>query len=165
MKHAFRFSLALVAALAAATLESRAADLADREMRALRALATEADARWDRRDAEGLAALYADAATLQVAGGRTVEGHEGIHGYFVDSFAGMDPSLRHVTRLVGLREVAPGVVFADGQVRLERIEPDGSRALVRYFVNHTLVVREGDRWKLKAVRAHPRPTAEAPPAG
>ena len=132
---------------------------ADRSI--LLALAAESDAYWNAADAGGMAAMFAEDADLRIADRVSLRSRERIRGYFEASFAQRPAGLFHVTEIVGLREIAPGVVLADGLVRLERARPDGRRELLRRFANHTLVVREDGRWWFKSLRAHP--LADAPP--
>ncbi|UXI68131.1 YybH family protein [Tahibacter amnicola] len=127
---------------------------------ALRELAAETDRRWDARDAQGLSALFATDATLQIAGRETVVLRDAIEIYFQKSFSAMSDDLRHVTRIVRWQALAPDLVLTDNDVRLERLLPSGERILVRQFINHTIAVKDGTGWRLKASRAHVRP-AEA----
>ena len=76
---------------------------------------------------------------------------------FSASFAQRPAGLHHVTEIVALRELAPGVVLADGHVRLKRELAGGGRELLRRFVNHTVVVRRDGQWRFQSLRAHPLP--------
>ncbi|WP_374473916.1 nuclear transport factor 2 family protein [Arenimonas sp.] len=141
-------------------------ELAESDRATLLAMAAESDAHWDAADAGRLAAMFAPDADFRLADRVAFDSREGILDYFTRSFAGRPAGMHHVTEIVALREVAPGVVMADGHVRLERETADGGRELLRRFVNHTLVVRDGDGWRFKALRAHPLPAEPAAtPAG
>lgn len=139
------------------------ADLAPDERAQLVQLAQRSDALWDAGDAAALSALFADEADLRMGERVGGAGREQILAYFRQSFARREPGLHHVTEVIGLREVAPGVVLADGHVRLERARADGGRELLRRFLSHTLLVKQDGAWRFMSVRAHPQPAA-APPA-
>ena len=124
------------------------------ERAVLEALAQESDAWWNAADADRLAAMFAEDADLRLGNGPHQLGREGVLDYFARSFAAREPNLRHTTELTALNEVAPGVVVADGHVRLERIGADGEAVLLRRFVNHTVLVKEDGVWRFKAIRAH-----------
>ncbi len=141
--------------------EGECADVPAAERQVLEALAKESDAYWNAADANRLAAMFADDADLRLGSGPHALGREGVLAYFSRSFAAREPHLRHTTELTALNEVAPGVVVADGQVRLERVGPDGEPVLLRRFVNHTVLVKEDGTWRFKAIRAHVIP-ADAP---
>ncbi|HYF23547.1 MAG TPA: SgcJ/EcaC family oxidoreductase [Caulobacteraceae bacterium] len=156
---------ALTAAAVVATAPAYAQSQADRE--ALRALAAEADRAWNVKDADAMAALYAqDASLLFVPRYAKVEGRDAIRAQFQTAFAGRQGNMRHVTTVGDLVFSGPDAVFSDSYVRVEQVNPDGTATLVRWFVNHSLAVRGEDGvWRLKAVRAHQRPLEEARPAG
>src|SRR5688572_28040185 len=84
-RHAFALVLLLT------TLPATAADwigqLADSDKHAVEAAAVQADANWNARDAAGLAAMYADDATLVVGGGALAQGQAAVLAYFTASFA------------------------------------------------------------------------------
>lgn len=127
----------------------------------LEALARESDGYWNAADAGRLAAMFTDDADLRLGTGPHPRGRAGVLDYFTRSFAAREGELRHTTELTALDEVAPGVVLADGLVRLERIGADGDAVLLRRFVNHTLLVKENGVWRFRTLRAHVLP-AETP---
>lgn len=135
--------------------------LAGADERELIALAARSDALWNARDADALGALFADDADLAVGDQPVQTTRPAIQAYFRESFARMPPDLRHVMQVRSLREVAPGVVVADGEVRIERARDDGSRDVLRRFANTTVLVRDGDTWRFSAVRAVPVPDVPA----
>lgn len=141
--------------------EGRCAELSDAERGTLLAMAAESDAHWDAADAGKLAAMFAEDADFRLSDRVVHDSREGIQAYFTASFAQRPPGMHHVTEIVALRELAPGVVLADGQVRLERERADGGRDLLRRFVNHTVLVKRDGRWWFQSLRAHPLP-AETP---
>lgn len=124
-------------------------------------LAARSDDLWNDRDADALGALFAEDADLAVGDQPIRSTRTDIRAYFVESFAKMPADLRHVMQVNALRELSPGVVVADGEVRIERALPDGSRTVLRRFANTTVLVREGDEWRFAAVRAVPLPEKPA----
>ena len=155
--------LSALLAIAGPLAPCRAADcaLSTGDERELRALAAHSDDLWNGRDADALSAMFAADADLAVGDQPVRTTRDDIRAYFVESFAKMPPDLRHVMDVRALREVSPGVVVADGEVRIERARDDGSREVLRRFANTTVLVRDGDTWRFSAVRAVP---ASAPPA-
>jgi len=141
--------------------EASCAGLSDDDRATLLEMAARTDVLWDEGDAGALAAMFAADADLRLSDRLSQASREGIQDYFARSFAQRPAGLHHVTEIVAIRELAPGVVIADGHVRLERELPDGGRELIRRFVNHTIVVREDGRWWFKSLRAHPLPAQAA----
>lgn len=133
---------------------------------ALQALVERSDAVWNARDANGMAALYSANATLRIIGRDVaVNGASAIHDYFTRSFAGLEPGMRHSTRLTGLHPQSDDVVLADAHVRLIRVDADGAETLVREFTTLTVAVRDGKQWRLSAVRAVALPRAQTQTPG
>lgn len=156
----FCASLLMLAAWACPD-EGRCADLSDADRGTLLAMAAESDAHWDAADATRLAAMFAEDADFRLSDRVAHGSRDDIRAYFSASFAQRPAGLHHVTEIVALRELAPGVVLADGHVRLERELAGGGRELLRRFVNHTVVVRRDGQWRFQSLRAHPLP-AESP---
>ncbi|WP_257387369.1 YybH family protein, partial [Tahibacter caeni] len=134
---------------------------------ALEQLVTRADAAWNSRDAAALAGLYVADGTLRVgSASATVEGAAAIRRYFTESFARVEPQMRHETTLVGLHAINEDVVLADTSVELVRVAADGSRTVVRRFATPTIAVRSGGDWRIGAARAQVIPEAKTDkPAG
>lgn len=164
--HAMTQTFGLAASLAVLAVAYAAPSLATPpsadDRAALVAVAAAADARWNAADAIGLADAFTDDATLVLYPNARASGRDAIRDYFARAFERRPAKLRHVTTLGEITMLTPDVALADGHVRLERQQDDGSWVLVRYFVNHNVAVREAAGWKLDAVRAHVKPDAEAP---
>lgn len=156
-----RHALALVLLLT--TLPATAAEwigqMADSDKHAVEAAAVQADAHWNARDAAGLAAMYADDATLVVGGGALAQGQAAVLAYFTASFARTPATLRHTTRVDRLVVLAPDLVLADTRVALDQPGADGAPRRVRDFNTLTLLARRDGQWKLHTVRAYPVPPA------
>lgn len=129
-------------------------ELTSADRAALSQLVERTDLAWNGRDAATLASFYVDEATLRI-GSRddTVDGANAIRDYFTQSFARVDPALRHETTLIGLHTLGDGIVIADTRVELVTQGADGLRKVVRRFTTPTVAVRRGDQWKIAAVRA------------
>jgi uncharacterized protein (TIGR02246 family) len=129
---------------------------------ALERLAADNDAAWNAKDVDGVMAQYAGDGSLRLGGGPAFNGLAAVRRYFTQAFAQRQGRLRHVTRLDNVDLVTPDLAYADAHVRVERDNGDGSFTLMREFRNHSLVVREGGAWRMRAVRAHmlpPKPAA------
>lgn len=146
--------LAAVAALigAFATAAVAAPPRSD-ERAGLLAVAVAADAAWDAGDAVGIADVYTADATFVLAPERTIAGREAIRTWFRGYFAERPAGQRLVTRVERINMLQPGMALVDGRVRVEQLQPDGTWAPVREYVNYSLAVRDRDRWRLHEVRA------------
>lgn len=150
-----RMILAAVALLMATGVMAAPPGPADRA--ALEKLAAENDAAWNAKQVDVIVGQYADGASLRLGGSAAHNGREAVRGYFTRAFGARQGKLRHVTQVDNLDMVTPDLVLADAHVRVERDNADGSVTLMREFRNHSVVVREGGVWRLRAVRAHPLP--------
>lgn len=161
------FSLALALSVAAQASPPVSGALPEQELARILRLAEATDQRWNERDAEGLAALYRNDASLAISSQEGVfEGRERIAGYFSRSFAAMAPTLRHTTSVDRLTVLDADHVLADTSVLLDRRLDSGDYQPVRHFSTLTVVSREQGQWKLQVVRAHAltSPAATAPAA-
>ncbi len=150
--------IALTAALFATPLPVLAVQPSSADAEALAALAAEADLAWNRRDAPAMTGVYTPGASLivgQMPAPR--EGQAQIGDYIVRAFAGRDGEFRHVTRLRRMEMVGPDLAVTDAVVDVDRRQPDGSWATVRRFDNVSVVERTAAGWRLRTVRAFPRP--------
>jgi uncharacterized protein (TIGR02246 family) len=142
--------------------------LAADDLAAVNALAGEVDSIWNARRADELAAMYTENGSLQfVSQNRGVSTRAGILDYFTKSFAQLTPDLRHVTVVDRIVVVSPTVVLADSSVALTSEAEGREPRVVRRFAVVNVVVKEGDAWKIAAVRTHLLPqevtaTASAP---
>lgn len=143
------------AALVLATA-AEAAPPSDADRAALEALAEAADIDWNEKDVAGMAAHYAQDASLGL-GGQMLEGRAALADYFKLAFARRPGVFRHVTRIEKVELLRPDLAFSDAVVRVERQQPDGSWALERSFRNASVSVRSEGGWKLRSVRAYPVP--------
>ena len=144
--------LAVAGLLFAAGAGARELSATDRAT--LAQLVERTDRAWNGRDAAALASFYVAEATLRIGGrDETVDGVKAIRDYFTQSFARVDPSLRHETTLIGLHALGDDMVIADTTVELITQDAAGQRKIVRRFTTPTVAVRRGDDWKIAAVRA------------
>lgn len=154
MKPVLLAAAAVVSLLAAPAI---AAAPTEREAAELHALAQAGDEAWNAADAARMAALYAADASLVLNGGANrMTGVQEIQAFFEGAFSRRPGVFRHVTEIVGIDVVEPGMAFTDVMVRVEQRQPDGAWKLVRRFDNVSISVRDGTDWKLRVVRAYPR---------
>jgi uncharacterized protein (TIGR02246 family) len=162
IRHAAALTLALVAA--PATAAEWIGTLPEADMRAAEAAAVEADANWNKRSADGLAAMYAQDATLVVgSGGPLLQGRDAVRSYFTTSFARTPPAMRHTTVVDRLVVLAPDLVLADTRVELDEAAGNGTLKRVRDFNTLTVLSRHGGQWQLQTVRAYLAPPAKPKP--
>jgi len=151
------FRKALLALFILASLAAHGDEVlsaADRE--AILAIAGDGDAAWNARDAAGLAATFtADGRNTILNTPVDLRGREAIVAYFKSSLAKVDPALRHRTVVDELTPVAPGVVVAAARVWLDRVDANGAATAVKKFTITSVIVREGDAWRIRVNRVHP----------
>ena len=129
--------------------------IAPQEAKTIVSIAGRVDALWNARRAAEIAALYTDDASLEMVGrDRGAQGRQGILAYFAESFAALDPAMRHRTDINRLTVLSPDIVVADGHAWLEKASGDGAPTPVRYFNTTTVVVRGDDGWRIRMVRTH-----------
>ncbi len=136
--------------------------LASDEQRAVRALAPALDARWNARDADGLAGLFTPDADVEIRSG-SVQRMRGpaVRDRYRAMLAQAPAALRHRSAVDELHLVAPGVVMADGRAWIERANPDSSRAPLRAYTTKTLLVRGPGGWRVRVARSHAEPLDSA----
>ncbi|MFO1252527.1 MAG: nuclear transport factor 2 family protein [Inhella sp.] len=143
------------AALALALPSAHASVCADpAQLPQLQSLADAIDARWNARDAAGLAGFYGPRATLSLEPSAVrLSGRAEVQRYFERSLGGLLPELRHVTQVQRASELPEGLCLTDSAVFLEREAADGTRSRVAEFRTYTLLRAQGSGWDVLAVRA------------
>lgn len=120
----------------------------------LQRLADAIDARWNARDAAGLAGFYGREATLSLEPSAVrITGQAEVQRYFERSLGSLPPELRHVTQVQRAAELPEGLCLTDSAVFLEREAADGTRSRVAEFRTYTLLRPQGQGWDVLAVRA------------
>ena len=149
--------LTVAIALFAAPASALAQPPGPADQAALAALAGEADAAWNAKDAARMAAAYAEDGDLRLGDGPAIEGRNNIAAQFRSAFAARQATMRHVTTVDHADLIGPDLAVSDAGVRVEQRQADGSWTLVRAFRNVSVAVRERDGWRLRTVRAFPLP--------
>lgn len=124
-------------------------------------LARDADARWNARDAKGMAALYDEQASMRFHGrDASIDSRSDVLDYFTASFAQLEPGLVHRSDVLQLTMQSADVVLADNAVRVMRPTADGSLETLREFSTITVLARQADgSWKIRGIRVFPLPLA------
>lgn len=158
IRYAAALTLALIAA--PATSVEWIGTLSEADMRAAEAAAVEADSNWNKRNAAGLGAMYAEDATLVVGNrGQLLQGRDAVLSYFTTSFARTPAAMRHTTVIDRFVVLAPDLVLADTRVELDEAAANGTLKQVRDFNTLTVLAKHGDQWQLQTVRAYLAPRA------
>jgi uncharacterized protein (TIGR02246 family) len=166
-RHAGELALALAVLDSACTNPARRTAVAPPAAavdRNLRVLFAAIDARWNTRDAAGLAELHAGDADVWIGSGPRMRGREAIRESFGRSFAAAPASLRHRTLVEDTSLLTPDVASADGRIQLEDTRGD-STVVVRRMTFSAVAVRAPAGWRVRLVRIHPETAdrAAAPP--
>lgn len=144
----------LLAAMAASLVHvAHATPPSDADRVALETLAADLDAVWDAGDPVAVAALYAADGTLRLDSRPLVLGQAAIRRYFEDTIARRPAGARHVTRVLNIDMLTPGLAMVDTHARIEREQAPGPRQVLADFHNQTIAVREGGAWRFRVVRA------------
>jgi uncharacterized protein (TIGR02246 family) len=127
------------------------------DVQKLMQVALDADARWNARDAEGMAALYDEQASMRFQGREaTIESRAAVREYFTASFAQLEPGLVHRSDVLQLTMQSDDVVLADNAVRVLRPAADGGSTTLREFSTVTVLARQADgSWKIRGIRVFP----------
>lgn len=115
------------------------------------------DAAWNARDATRFSDLFTEGASFAfVDRGQVFAGRASLQRHFAEQFPRFPPGLRHVTRVLDTRPVAPGVAAVDGRVEILDVGTDGSAEpkLLRRFSIFALTVLEDDAWRIDLMRIH-----------
>lgn len=142
-------SIALLASPAAATEPS------GEDRKALLQLAERMDVAWTAGDSDASASLFARDATARFGDDPPGEGRAAIRSQFQSFFKDRPAGLRHLTKIERIEQFTPNLALWDAEVRVERPQAAGGWTTLTRIRNVTLVVRQADGWRIKAVRAFP----------
>lgn len=126
---------------------------ADRQQ--LLQLAQHMDHAWTAGNATANAQLFAANATARFGDEPLGNGREAIREQFKGFFKDRPVGLRHVTKVERIERLAHDLAMWDAEVRVERQQAEGHWATLTRIRNVSLVVRQPDGWRIKAVRAFP----------
>lgn len=149
-----RSFLAMAAALNLGT-SALATEIAPAERKQLLLLAQSMDDAWTAGDANANAQLFADDATARLGDDPLGDGRDAIFNQFRGFFKDRPTGLRHVTKVERIEWLAGNLAMWDAEVRVERQQEQGQWATLTRIRNVTIVVRQPDGWRIKAVRAFP----------
>lgn len=114
------------------------------------------DAAWNARDAAALANTFTlDGHNTILNTPVDLRGRDAIRSYFENSLAKADRALRHRTVVEELTPVGDAVVVAAVRVSLVKVNADGSETVVRKFTGTSVIVKDGDAWRIRVNRVHP----------
>jgi uncharacterized protein (TIGR02246 family) len=146
--------MAMAIALSVAAPASAAeVDPADHQQ--LLQLAQRMDRAWSARDANANAQLFAADATARFGDDPLGDGREAIRQQFEGFFKDRPAGLRHVTRIERVKQLDQDLAIWDAEVRVERQQANGHWAILTRIRNISVIVRQSDGWRIKAVRAFP----------
>lgn len=125
------------------------------DRRSIQQIAERMDRAWTAGDADANASLFAADATARFGDDPLGAGRDSIRGQFHSFFQGRPSDLRHVTNIERIELLAPNLALWDAEVRVERQQAGGHWMALTIIRNVTIVVRQPDGWRIKAVRAFP----------
>lgn len=144
-----------MATVVCAAAQASAADVGPEDRRQLLRLAQHMDRAWTAGDAKGNAHLFAVDATARFGDEPLGEGRHAISQQFAGFFKDRPAGLRHVTRIERVEQLSHDLAMWDAEVRVERQQANGQWAALTRIRNVSLLVRQPDGWRIKAVRAFP----------
>lgn len=146
--------VALGAAFAlAAPAHSAEPSAADRQ--ALEQIAERMDEAWTAANADANAELFSVDATARFGDDLLGTGREEIRAQFRSFFKDRPPGLKHITKIERIEHLVPDVAMWDAEVRVERRQATGQWTTLTRIRNMTIVTRQPEGWRIKAVRAFP----------
>ena len=147
----------LLATALALTLASPApaATLAPMDHHQLLQLAQGMDHAWTAGDANANAIFFAIDATARFGDDPLGLGQGAIRSQFEGFFKDRPAGLRHVTKIERIEQLSPDLAMWDAEVRVERQQEGGQWSTLTRIRNVTIVSRQSDGWRIKAVRAFP----------
>lgn len=149
-----RYFVATLLAIGMAA-QATAAELSVADNHELLQLAQRMDHAWTAGDSNANAQLFATDATARFGDETLGQGRDAIRNQFEGFFRDRPAGLRHVTKIERVEQLSPDLAIWDAEVRVERHQPVGQWATVSRIRNVTVVVRQPDGWRIKAVRAFP----------
>lgn len=147
-------SIAIGTAVMFAT-PANASMLSPSDRASLTQLAERMDRAWTASDVEANAALFTIDATARFGDDPLGEGREAIRGQFEAFFKNRPIGLRHVTAIERVDRLGPGLAMWDAEVRVEQQQAAGDWKILARIRNVTIVERQSDGWRIRAVRAFP----------
>lgn len=135
--------------------QAAAAQLSAADNHELLQLARRMDQAWTAADADANAQLFATDATARFGDDSLGQGRDAIRNQFDGFFRDRPAGLRHVTKIERVEQLGPDLGIWDAVVRVERQLPEGQWATLTRIRNVTIVIRQSDGWRIKAVRAFP----------
>ncbi|HJU77597.1 MAG TPA: SgcJ/EcaC family oxidoreductase [Sphingomicrobium sp.] len=135
--------------------QASAADVDPADRQQLLELAERMDKAWTAGDAEINAQLFAVDSTARFGADPLGDGREDIRRQFEGFFKDRPAGLRHVTSLERVEKLAQDLALWDAEVRVERQQAGGEWATLTRIRNVSVIVRQPDGWRIKAVRAFP----------
>jgi uncharacterized protein (TIGR02246 family) len=150
-------SAALAVLVFLGTVHLAAADPA--RYKSVRALWSDLDQWWNERDASSFSELFAvDGNFVIVNRDLALDGRAEIYASFAERFPRFAPEIRHATTIHEVREVTPEVCTVDGTVRILRtMAPDVEPAMFASFAIFAVMLRNGDGWQIRELRAFELP--------
>ena len=150
-----KFGIAVVCVLSAgaglaAQPDPKAASAADEK--AVGKLGTDWTAAWNRHDAEGMASVFSEQASLINPMGEVAKGHSQILKLFQTEHAGALKQSKMALTCEPTRFLAATVAETDCDFALEGITGPQAPAVSRGH-STSIAVREGDRWSIVTMRA------------
>lgn len=128
----------------------------------IQALFAAIDARWNARDAAGLAALHTPDTDVSIRGLPRLRGQAALRDAFGPSFAA-GAVARHRTVVSETELIAPGIAVAEGRVLLDAPPADttGARRQLSFV---SVVTKASGGWQVRLLRAAPEQVGgSAPP--
>jgi len=122
----------------------------------VRAVWSTLDETWNARDAARFSDLFTADASFQFPDrGEGFEGRAAILASFAARFPTFAPDIRHRTTIGEVREITADVAAVDGIVEILRLRGAdvGSAHVIRSFTIAGIMLRDGDTWRIRLLRA------------
>jgi uncharacterized protein (TIGR02246 family) len=115
--------VALMVVTPVALARAQRAQITSADSAAIHGVWRELDESWNARDVERFSNLFSRFVNL----GQPYEGRQAIRERYTQQFRQYTPDVRHITRVRGVRLVAPGIAMLDGDADIVGNAPGGRR--------------------------------------
>ena len=108
---------------------------------------------WGRSDSSGLASLFASDGDLMIPTGNFFSGRDAIGAFYASVFANGYRGSKGVGEIARVRFLQPNVAVGDGTWSIAGAhDKEGKEAGVERGVFTFVAVKQGDRWRISALR-------------
>jgi len=120
---------------------------------AIRSQFDQFNAAWNKADAKAMGQFFSDDADYISSTGQRGDGRAGIEKILAEQFAGVYKGASIKLTITSIRFLKPDVALANGTFEISGLQsPDGKALPVRKGLSTNVMVKQGDKWLITALR-------------